>query len=450
MNTILQFKKWRGSAIVASLTAILLVFSTFLPVFASAEQPMISNGKVQTKKNNFNIVVLGDSLAASHQKGFDATSVPYGFSEIVYEQAMFQGHRATYTNYGILGLRSSGLLNWLTAAEKQQSIAVSAVQQGLNDARVDTLMGDTTALYNSISSADLIVLAIGGNDFLNILAGLDLTKSVSSMSAEEKNSLVTQLQSSTDEYKKNLVAILTIIQKLNSDVVIASQNQYLPLPKLTINGVTSYVQVQKDLAELLIDAQTNLNKEFDAVITSFKKSGLNIDNIDAAAIIDNSAIGLTDIASLDVHPNAAGYQKLGVAYSNLLWGEFKTVAERKAGDPLSVVVNGKDVVSKFPTKVINGRTYLVLRDITNAVGVQPIWDNKKQTATVTLNDRTVELKVDSSNYLVNGKSYPLDAPVFLLNVDNENKVYVPVAALSSSLDLFVQYRDKLKTVFINN
>ena len=436
--------------ITASLTALLLLFSVFSPILAHAEQPMISNGKMQTKKNIFNVVVLGDSLAAGYQKGFDATSVPYGFSDIVYEQAMFQGNHASYTNYGVLGLRSSGLLNWLTAAEKQQFITANGVQQGLKDPRVDTLIGDTNALYESVSSADLIVLAIGGNDFLNILAGLDLTKSVSSMGADEKNALLAQLQTSTDEYKKNLTAILTIIQKLNSDVVIASQNQYIPLPKVTFNGVESYVQVSPDLVELLVSAQTNLNKEFDSVVTDFKKSGLNIDYIDAAAVIDNNALGLTDIASLDVHPNATGYQKLGEAYSTLLWGEFKTAAAKKAGDSLSVVVNGKDVVSNYPTKVIKGRTYLVLRDITNAVGADLSWSNKTETATVKLNDRTVELKVGSNSYIVNGQSYPLDAPVFLETIGKESKTYVPIAALSSGLDLFVQYWAKQKLVFVNN
>ncbi|MCR8659534.1 stalk domain-containing protein [Paenibacillus endoradicis] len=450
MYTNLQFKNFRGSVVIAAITALLLVFSVFFPISAYAEQPLISNGKIQTKKNNFNVVVLGDSLAAGYQKGFDTTSVPYGFGEIVYEQAMFQGNRATYANYGVLGLRSKGLLNWLNAAEKQQFITANDVQQGLNDPRVDTLIGDTKALYESITGADLIVLAIGGNDFLNILAGLDLTKSVSSMSADEKNALVTQLQTSTDEYKKNLTAILTTIQSLNPDVIIASQNQYLPLPKLTINGQVFYGDVPKDLAELLIGAQTNLNKEFDTVIEVFKKSGLHIDYIDAASVIDGNAIGLTDIVTLDVHPNATGYQKLGEAYSNLLWGEFKTAAARKAGDPLSVIVNGQDVVSNYPTKVINGRTYLVLRDITTAVGAELSWSNKTQTATVQLNNRTVELKVGSNTYVVNGKSYPLDAPVFLETIGKENKTYVPIAALSSGLDLFVQYWGKQKLVFVNN
>lgn len=450
MYTNLQFKNFKGSVIIAGLTALLLVFSVFSPISAYAEQPMISNGKIQTKKNNFNVVVLGDSLAAGYQKGFDSTSVPYGFGEIVYEQAMFQGNRATYTNYGVLGLRSNGLLNWLNAMEKQQHITANEVQQGLKDPRVDTLIGDTKALHESITGADLIVLSIGGNDFLNILAGLDLTKSVSSMSADEKNALVTQLQASTDNYKKNLTNILTIIQSLNSDVVIASQNQYLPLPKMKFNGVESYLQVSPDLAELLVGAQTNLNKEFDSIIEAFKKSGLHIDYIDAAAVIDGNALGLTDIATLDVHPNATGYQKLGEAYSNLLWGEYKTAAPRKVGDPLSVIVNGKDVVSTYPTKVINGRTYLVLRDITTAVGAELSWSNKTETATVKLNDRVVELKVGSNSYLVNGKSYPLDAPVFLAKIGKENKTYVPIAALSSGLDLFVQYWGKQKLVFVNN
>lgn len=450
MYTNLQSKKHKRSAIIAFFTALLLVFSTFAPIYAHADKPLISNAKIQMKKNIFNIVVLGDSLAAGYENGFDASSVPYGFGEHIYEQAMFQGYRASYSNYGVLGLRSDGLLNWLTATEKKQAITVNAVQSGMTDPRVETLIGDTSELYSRIANADLIVLAIGGNDFLKILAGLDLSKSVSSMSANEKSTLLADLETSTTEFTKNLNAILTIIQKINPDVTIASQNQYLPLGKISINGNVAYAGTSRDLAELLIDAQGKLNTEFDAVTTDFQKKGMSIDYIDAAAVIDDNAIGLTGIASLDVHPNAKGYQKLGEAYGNLLWGEFKTVAARKSGDPVSVVVNGKDVVSNYPTKVINGRTYLVLRDITDSIGAELTWSNKTQTATVKLSNRIVKLTIGSNTYEVNGQSYQLDAPVFSAKIGKENKTYVPIAALSSGLDLFVQYRNVQKTVFINN
>lgn len=451
MYTNLQFEKVKGRAFIATITAIMLVVSVFLPNYAHAKEPLLSNAKIQMKKNILNVVVLGDSLAAGYENGFTVDSVPYGFGEHIYEQAMFQGYRANYSNYGILGLRSESLLKWLNAADKQAPITANELQAGLKDPNASALIGSIGQFRSDLQQADLIVLAIGGNDFLQILAGLDLTKSVSSMTATEKDNLVQTLSSSTEQYTNNLKSILEMVQALNSDVIIATQNQYIPLPKLVLNGVTGYLGgIATDLAELLIDAQSTLNTQFDEVITSAAKQGLAIDYIDAASVIDPNALGLTAIAAGDPHPSRAGYAKLGEAYAQLLWGEYKKPGARKEGEPVSVVVNGTQVSSPYPTKVINGRTYLVLRDITNAVGADLKWDNTTKSAIVTLNDRAVKFTVGANSYSVNGQSYSLDAPVFNATIGKENKTYLPVAALSAGLDLFVQYRSELKTVFVAN
>lgn len=451
MYTNLQFKTNKKIVFILFFTALLLIFSAFPAKFTHAEQPMMSNAKVQTTKNFLNVIILGDSLAVGYENGFTTSSVPYGFSEHIYEQAMFQGYRTTMTNYGIIGLNSKGLLNWLGAASQQKSITADQLQAGLKDPRLAALLNQTEQLQKDVENADVIVLAIGGNDFLGILAALDLTKDVSSMSSDEKTALIDKLQQATDQYIINLSEIITHIHQQNPEAIIVTQNQYLPLPKFVINGDIYYPSdIIKTLAPILIEAQTTLNNKFEEVMTEANKSGVSIGYIDATKVIDDNALGLTGIASGDVHPNTSGYAKLGEAYANLLWGEFKKPGTRKADNPLTVVVNGKEVVSKYPTKVINGRTYLVLRDVTDAVGATLTWDNKTKSATVALNDRTVKFTVGSNSYTINGKSYPLDAPMFNATIGKENKTYLPVAALSSGLDLFVQYRSQLKTVFVNN
>lgn len=450
MYTNLEFKKHQSSVILRLAIVSALIFSIFSPLSNAASQPMLSSGKVQTEKKYFNVVILGDSLAVGYEHGFTEQSRPNGVGENIYEQALFQGYRAAYANYGVLGLRSEGLKLWLEAAAQKQEIKPAAVQAGLKDPRVDTIIGNTAQLYQDIEQADLIILAIGGNDFLQILSQLDLTKSWNSWTATEQQNLLNQLEATTEHYIEQLSSILSILNELNRDAVIATQNQYLPLPKITFNGKESYVGVDPGLARQLENARTSINSKFDAVIKEFTSKGLTIDYIDAASTIESNALGLTAIGAMDVHPNAAGYKKLSEQYSKLLWGEWRVVQPRKADIPLSVVVNGKEVVSPYPTKLINGRTYLVLSDITGAMGAGLSWSNKTQTATITIDDRVVELTIGASTYKVNGQSFKLNAePAFLTKVNNESKTYVPVAALSEGLGFFVEYLPLTKTVFVN-
>lgn len=450
MNTNLENKKQDFRLFIVWISAIALMFSAFSPVFSANTQSASSVGKIQTEKNLLNVVVLGDSLAVGYEKGFTADFKPYGVGEQLYEQALFQGYRPAYTNYGIIGLTSNGLLRWLQAAQQGNATTVEHVQAGLKDQRAGTLIAATPQLKQDLSAANLIVLAIGGNDFLAILSQLDLNKTWNNWTQTERDELQSKITAATSQYEEQLAAILSIINKLNSSATVIVQNQYLPLPKLSINGTEGYIGVDPNLAKLLEEARTALNSKFDGVLEQLAKQDMHVEAFDAAKVIESSALSLTAIAGGDPHPNAAGYKKLSQQYSELIWGEYREVQPRKEGVPLSVVVNGKEVISKYPTKLINGRTYLVLSDITGAMNAGLSWSNKTQTATITIDQRVVELTIGAKTYKVNGQTYTLNAePAFLTKVNNESKTYVPVAALSEGLGFFVEYRAQTKTVFVN-
>lgn len=450
MYTNLEYQKRKTRGAIVWIAAIALIFSAFSPIFSATDQPMNSSEKMQTEKNLFNIVAIGDSLAVGYEKGFTDQSKPFGVGEQLHEQALFQGYRASYTNFGILGLTSDGLLRWLTAAQQGKTISAADLQAGLKDPRVDTLLANTSQFKQQLASANLIVLAIGGNDFLQILTKLDLDKPWSSWSETEREQLQADITETTAQYESKLSSILSIIHELNADAVVVTQNQYLPLPKLNFNGTEGYIGVDSNLAKLLLEARAEINRKFDEVVSTYEEKGMSIQYIDAASVIESNSLGLTAIASGDIHPNAAGYKKLSEQYSKLIWGEHRQVQERREGIPLSVVVNGKEVISQYPTKLINGRTYLVLSDITKAIGAGLSWSNKTETATITIGERVVELKIGSNTYKVNGQTYKLNAePAFLAKVNHESKTYVPVAALTEGLGLFTEYFAQTKTVFVN-
>ncbi|QNK56233.1 stalk domain-containing protein [Paenibacillus sp. PAMC21692] len=410
---------------------------------------------------SYDIVVLGDSIAAGYQAGFTEQSVPYGFAEHVFEQALFQGLRAEYVNYGVLGLRTEGLANWLEAAIAGEKVTEADVQAGLSDKdpRAKQMLAEMTdTLAEDIRDAETVLISIGGNDFLGLVSELGTSTNIDNLSADKKGAIQSQLQALIDNFEEKLDTILAMIGNIqpNADIIIA--NQYLPLPSITIKGETSYVKVPSSTALFLKGGQTEVNVGLDRLVDTYRDKGLSIKISDAATAIEKSIlsnisfeeVNVDGVIKTDIHPTNQGYAALGKAYSEQLWGEYKTVLPRAAGVPISVVVNGEEIVSKYAPVIQKGRTYLAVRDITDAMGAELEWDAATATATVSLDGRTVDITVGAATIRVNGETVPLNAePAYLQQFPGEKKTYLPLAALSEGLGFQVEYRHEQKIAFIN-
>jgi lysophospholipase L1-like esterase len=391
----------------------------------------------------YDIVVLGDSLAAGYQKGFTEKSVPYGFAEHVFEQALFRGLRAEYVNYGVIGLKTDGLSNWLEAAVAGEAVTESDVQTGLPDPRAASIFEEMTkTLTSDISNAETVLIGT--------------TTDVGALQAAEKAALQSKLDALIDNYAAKLDGILDGIAKLQPKAEIIIGNQYLPLPTVKLNGNTTYLKVAQATALFLKDGQTKLNERLSALVKERAGQGLVIQVSDAAKAIENNIMTFTSIKEGDIHPTALGYTALGKAYAEQLWGDYKTVQPRAAGVPISVVVNGKEVLSQSAPFIKNDRTYLAVRDITDAMGAQLAWDAKTSTASITLGGRTVDITVGAKSIRVDGKTVPLKAePAYLQpfpaanGKPPESKTYLPLAALSEGLGFQVEYRHEKRIAFIN-
>lgn len=62
-----------------------------------------------------------------------------------------------------------------------------------------------------------------------------------------------------------------------------------------------------------------------------------------------------------------------------------------------------------------GRTFVPLRFVSEALGCQVDWDNKTQTAIVEREGTYIEMKIGSDKPLVNGETKTLDAPARVVN-----------------------------------
>ncbi|WP_165867356.1 stalk domain-containing protein [Paenibacillus pinisoli] len=437
---------WNRAAIAATVAGCL----TFSVAASAAQAPAAA------PSDTYDIVVLGDSLAAGYQLGFTEASVPYGYAEHVYEQALFQGLRAEYTNYGIIGLRSEGLSKWLDAAAKGQAVKEADIQPGLIDPRAAAMFGKTQELAQDLKDAELVLITIGGNDFLWMLNDLGVETAFNQLPADKQTQLKSQLDTLLEGFEKQLKTSLDTIQKLQPKAEIVIANQYLPI-YIQFREEKTYF-VPDSTAKFLTDGQARLLETLQAVVADYSKQGLNVKIADASAAIEKDALKFTSIRASDeqgnpkpdIHPTAAGYAALGKSFSEPLWGAYKTVKPRKANVPISIVVGGKEVITDYAPVIKKGRTFLSLREVTEALGAELQWNAATSTATITLEDRTVAITVGATTISVNGKSVPLNAePAYLQQFSGEKKTYVPLAALSDGLGFQVVYRDTLKTAFIN-
>ncbi|MCM3629408.1 stalk domain-containing protein [Paenibacillus glycanilyticus] len=374
----------------------------------------------------YQIVALGDSLTAGYEHGYTEKSVPYGYVEHVYEQALFHGLRAEYVNYGILGLKSEGLKLLLQAASDGRAVKPDDIQKELQDPRKDNLVGQTAQMAKSIRSADLIVLTIGGNDLTPVMNML--------LAGASNEEITTYIQTILDQYEKDLESSIRTIAGLNSKAHIVIADQYSPIP-----------------LPVLQDGVTKLRVKLDQVSARLAKDGIKLQVTDVSSLFVGHELEYTSIAEKDIHPNHLGYAAMGRAFATTVWGDYRTVRPRQANVQMSVVVNGKELpAGSAPPVLRSNRSFVAMRDITDAIGAKLSWNNASQSATVTHGSHKVIFAIGSAYVTIDGKKVKLTTPpAFLLKTGKETKTYLPLAALSEALGLQVNYRSTLQTAFIN-
>ncbi len=388
---------------------------------------------------SYQIVAFGDSLAAGYEFGMEnqAAPVPYGFVEHVYEQALFQGKRAEMSNYGILGLRTTGLERFLAGVANSEAVAVSDVlaegQAELVDPRAAQILAAAPAARSALADAELALVMIGGNDFKSIINLEDPAAALTAM---------------LPEYEKSLEASLRAMLEVNPKVQIVVGDQYLPVPSKD----SSPLGLELAVYDQLMTAVDALSARVTALAERLTAEGYRVDAAYPSREFAGKEGTYTSVIvtrGKDIHPTSIGYAAMGRAFADAVWGETRAVLPRAAGVPISVVVNGKEVVSDFKPILKDSRTYLVLRDIGDAMKAETKWDSKSQTATVSVNGREVALTIGSSTMLVDGKQVAIDTPAFLQESNGELKTFVPLSVLADGLGYQVTYRGTLKTAFIN-
>lgn len=120
-----------------------------------------------------------------------------------------------------------------------------------------------------------------------------------------------------------------------------------------------------------------------------------------------------------------------------------TVVKIQIGSDI-MTVNGKAVQIDAPAEIMNGRTFLPLRAISEALGATVDWIAETQGITVILGNNTIGLQVGNTSAVVNGTVMTLDAAPYIKN----NRTMVPFRVIAEGLGATVEWDPALRIVTV--
>lgn len=133
----------------------------------------------------------------------------------------------------------------------------------------------------------------------------------------------------------------------------------------------------------------------------------------------------------------------------------KTNGNSRRVGTANVKVNGFDLYCEYKPYVDNGRTFVPIRELTELMGANVKWNQNTSSVSISMQDKDIKLKIDSSIVYVNGKKQKLDsASVPRLTEYTEQgkacKTMVPLRFLSESLGFAVNWDQSKKLATIDN
>lgn len=374
----------------------------------------------------YKIVSFGDSITA----GYEPEKAPadyYGFVPRLAEQARFHG-RSEVDNYGISGLNSSGLEHYIEAVRAGTATTADAVQAGLRDPNAAVFAADAAKVRADVADADVITITIGGNDLLPLIR-----------SGEVPPDLAAQVETLLKAYASNLGNVLSDLREINPDARIVVADQYQPVP--AIKAGAQYAT--------LTQAAAAYTSTLNQVMTAQNAEGGHVEAVNVVPLFTGRETQMTHIMRGDIHPNQVGYEAIAKTFSEKIWGEYRTLSAPVPASTVAVVVSGKELNTAFNPVLKNSTTFVVLRDITDALGADLKWDNKTSTANIDFGGRSVSIPIDKKSITVNGKAMAVQVPAFTQKTNGQAKTYVPLAVLADGLGFDVQYMSRLRAVFVN-
>ena len=86
-----------------------------------------------------------------------------------------------------------------------------------------------------------------------------------------------------------------------------------------------------------------------------------------------------------------------------------------AADGIRVMLGGSEIAFDVPPQIINERTMVPLRAIFEALGASVDWDGSTQTVSAKRGDTNITLKINDNTMYVNSSAVALDSPACIID-----------------------------------
>lgn len=117
----------------------------------------------------------------------------------------------------------------------------------------------------------------------------------------------------------------------------------------------------------------------------------------------------------------------------------------EAAPPVKLVILGQTVQSDVPPMIVQGRTLVPVRIISQKLKAKVDWDQSSQTAIVQYDGHTILLTYGAKYYIFDGEVKTLDVNIRLVN----GRVLVPLRVISQSFGYKVDWQNASRTVVIS-
>lgn len=144
------------------------------------------------------------------------------------------------------------------------------------------------------------------------------------------------------------------------------------------------------------------------------------------------------------------------ALPNKSYGKVQIKVDNKLQQTrdVKVYIDGKELDTEFPPYIVKGRTFVPIREITESLGAQVDWDGKTSSVDISLADKGIKLRIDSSVCYVNGEKIKLEKNTVpklttFYEPREEQKTMVPLRFISETLGYKVDFIDEDNKVTID-
>ena len=128
---------------------------------------------------------------------------------------------------------------------------------------------------------------------------------------------------------------------------------------------------------------------------------------------------------------------------SLMLSLFVTVS---ANENITIYVNDEILICDTAPFIKDGRTMVPMRKIFEALNAKVDWEGATQTITATKDNTQIVLQINNSTMYNNGVAETLDVAPIIVN----SSTFVPIRAVSQSLNASVDWFGNTQTVYINS